>query len=446
VVAVHVDTAGYPIPIRAPLPGYANPSGVPGVGFISPYGRHWTGGARDAARLTRLRAGSRCSTPKHAAHGLNDLSRSTVLGAGGRRRVKRRGTAAAALAVLLVCLTALLAAASAAGAAASPAGDPGERHKHEDTASGTYTPLHQVPPTAQVVTVGTFWVNITAIDFQADTCYLTVYVWFAWRGDTDPTLSLEFANAVEARQLKMTTAFPEPLELQDGSRYQEMRVNGLFYQDYDLRRYPLDTQAIALDLEDGRRAMDEVVFIADRERSGIDAHVNIPGWNIMGLWSQSFAHDYGSTFHNPIAKHEATRFSTLKFTVEIEHNVDYFLWNLLFPLVVVMLTNWLALVLRPNWIDMRTGMPATALLTAVLLQIAYSGDLPELSYLVLMDKIYVMAYGMIIGTLLEVIWGNHRLKQHQLETTHEVRRLDVTSAAVQFTFFWAVIAYLIFSR
>jgi hypothetical protein len=369
-----------------------------------------------------------------------------VLGEGGGRRVKRRGTAAAVLVVLLVCVTALLASVNAAGAATSPATDPGTRHKHKDTANGIYTPLHQVPSTAQVVTVGTYWVNITGIDFQADTCYLTVYVWFAWRGDTDPTLSLEFANAVEAKQLKMTTAFPEPLVLSDGSRYQEMRVNGLFYQDYDLRRYPLDTQEIALVLEDGRRALDEVVFIADRERSGIDAHVTIPGWNIMGLWSQSFAHDYGSTFHNPTAQSEATRFATLKFTVEIEHNVDYFLWNLLFPLAVVMLTNWLALVLRPNWIDMRTGMPATALLTAVLLQIAYSGDLPELSYLVLMDKIYVMAYAMIIGTLLQVIWGNHRLKQHQLESTHEVRRLDVSSAAIQFAFFWAVIVYLVLVR
>lgn len=358
----------------------------------------------------------------------------------------RRVAAAAVLAVLLVCLTALLAAASAAGAATSPAADPGLRHKHEDTTSGTYTPLHQIPATAQVVTVGTYWVNITAIDFQADTCYLTVYVWFAWRGDTDPILSVEFANAVEAKQLKTTLAFPEPLVLPDGSRYQEMRVNGLFYQDYDLRRFPLDTQEIALDLEDGRRPLEEVVFIADRERSAIDAHITIPGWNILGLWSQSFAHDYGSTFHNPTAGPEATRFSTLEFTVEIEHNIDYFLWNLLFPLVVVMLTNWLALVLRPNWIDMRTGMPATALLTAVLLQIAYSGDLPELSYLVLMDKIYVMAYAMIIGTLLQVIWGNHRLKQHQLELTHEVRRLDLTSAAVQFAFFWAVIVYLILAR
>lgn len=45
VVAVHVDTSGYsfPIAIQAPLAGYADPAGVPGVSFISPDGKRWTG-------------------------------------------------------------------------------------------------------------------------------------------------------------------------------------------------------------------------------------------------------------------------------------------------------------------------------------------------------------------------------------------------------------------
>ena len=199
-----------------------------------------------------------------------------------------------ALAIVALCLVMSLGASPAAHAQAASLGAP---HTHSDLVSGKYLPMDKVPATAEVVTVGAFMVNIYGIDFQSNTCFITAYVWFIWRGHADPTATLEFANAVEDWQLKTTKSFVMPTTLPDGSKYQEMRVNGLFYQDYDLRRYPLDTQAIALDLEDGRRAMDEVVFIADRERSGIDAHVQIPGWNIMGLWSQSFAHDYGSTFH-----------------------------------------------------------------------------------------------------------------------------------------------------
>jgi C1A family cysteine protease len=52
VVAVRVDTAGYsfPIPVQAPLAGYADPAGVPGVSFISPDGKRWTAVERVSPR------------------------------------------------------------------------------------------------------------------------------------------------------------------------------------------------------------------------------------------------------------------------------------------------------------------------------------------------------------------------------------------------------------
>jgi len=346
-------------------------------------------------------------------------------------------------AVLAVCGAALLAACGAARAQASDLGVP---YRHPGAKSGRYTPLTRVPATADVVTIGAYWVNIYGIDFQSDTCYITAYVWLTWTGGADPTLTLEFANAVEDWQLQKTMAYPRPKILPDGSRYQEMRINGLFHQDYDLRRYALDTQHIVLYLEDGTRTLDEAVYLADRDQSGLDNGLAIPGWSVIGLTSQSFVHDYGTDFGDLSAGVDATRFTSLEFVVEIERDVDYFLWKLMFPLVIVLLTNWLALLLRPNWIDLRTGMPATALLTLVFLQVAYSANLPELSYLVLMDKIYVMAYAMIIVTLAQVIWSNHRLKQHQLDVTHEVRRLDVASAVIQFAAFWSVLGYLVAMR
>lgn len=52
VVAVHLDTSGwpFPIPVQAPLAGYAQPHGVPGVSFISPDGRRWTDVAKVSPR------------------------------------------------------------------------------------------------------------------------------------------------------------------------------------------------------------------------------------------------------------------------------------------------------------------------------------------------------------------------------------------------------------
>ena len=362
------------------------------------------------------------------------------------RPERPRRPALVALALAAACLAALVAAPGAAFAQTASARALGVPHRHPTEPSGRYTPLVEVPASADVVTVGTYWVNIYGLDFRSNTCFITLYVWLKWRGEGDPSLSLEFANAVQDWQLKKTRAFTEPKVLPGGQKYQEMRVSGLFYQPYDLREYPLDVQHIDLYLEDNARTMDEVVYLADTESSGLDSSLAIPGWNVEGLTSQSFVHDYQTDFGDPTAGREASDFTSLLYTVTIERDIDYFLWKLLFPLVIVLLTNWLALLLRPNWIDLRTGMPATALLTLVFLQASYSDNLPELSYLVLMDKIYVMAYAMIIFTLLQVIWSNHRLKQHQLEVTHEVRRLDLASAVIQFAVFWSVLGYLVVIR
>lgn len=109
----------------------------------------------------------------------------------------------------------------------------------------------------------------------------------------------------------------------------------------------------------------------------------------------------------------------------------------------MLLTNWLALLLKPNWVDLRTAMPATALLTAVFLQSSYSVNLPDLSYLVLMDKIYVLAYATFIATLALIIWSNQRMKGCEVDDLISVRRVDLIAALVQFVIFTGILIFLI---
>ncbi len=321
---------------------------------------------------------------------------------------------------------------------------PGARFRHAPIKSGKYLPLVEIPGTAQIVKVGIYPVDIYDIDFQSNTCYITAYVWLIWKGKVDPTATLEFANAVEEWGMMSTAAYEEPIELPDGSSYQSMRVNGRFYQPYDLRRFPLDSQYISIYVEDSARSYDQVVFVADRENTGIDAGMVIPGWNVEGFTSQTLIHDYLTNFGDSSVT-SPSKYTSLLYQITIERNVNYFAWKLLFPLVIVLLTNWLALLLRPNWIDLRTAMPATALLTTVFLQESYSSGLPEVSYLVLMDKIYVVAYAMIVATLLMIIWSNYKIRQDaDAASVAAVRRVDVIAAAVQFVVFWVILALLVF--
>jgi hypothetical protein len=49
-------------------------------------------------------------------------------------------------------------------------------------------------------------------------------------------------------------------------------------------------------------------------------------------------------------------------------------------------------------------LPATALLTTVFLQQSYVDQLPQVGYLVLMDKFYVLAYLLLFITLIRIIY------------------------------------------
>ena len=290
-------------------------------------------------------------------------------------------------AALVLCLSALCVAAAASSAATSSAtpasvatgsptaivpADPGALHTIEGGPGARYVPLHEIPATAQVVTVGIYWASIGGLDFQENTSVITAYLWFKWRG-ADPMPSVSFRNAVEDWELTTTLTSEKPRKLPDGSMYQEMRVNGRFYQPFDPGAFPLDQQDVALYLEDVQKPIDEVVFVPDTESSGFDTNMDIPGWTPVNLTAQAFAHDYQTNFGDggPASIGSAS----LVFALHIQRHADSFTWKLLFPLVIVMFTNWLALLLRPNWIDLRTGMPATALLTLVFLQITYSTNL-----------------------------------------------------------------------
>ena len=77
--------------------------------------------------------------------------------------------------------------------------------------------------------------------------------------------------------------------------------------------------------------------------------------------------------------------------------------KMLLPLFIVMLVSIGGLLLHPTHIDSRSSLPIGGLLTAVFLQQSYSGALPDTGYMVLMDKIYLLAYILISVVLLQII-------------------------------------------
>lgn len=76
-------------------------------------------------------------------------------------------------------------------------------------------------------------------------------------------------------------------------------------------------------------------------------------------------------------------------------------------------------------------MTGTALLTTVFMQQGYTSNLPELNYLVLMDKIYVVVYLLIIVSLVQVVIQGALEKVHTKDDFRKAARIDKISVLLQ---------------
>lgn len=307
---------------------------------------------------------------------------------------------------------------------------------------GTYTPVETPPESAQKVTVGFYPISVYQLDMASSTYYLEAYMWMRWTGDIDPTVSVQFSNMVEEWNRERANLLAEPEILADGSSYQIMRVEGRFVQPFSLADYPLDRQNLSIMVQDSNGA-DVVSYVIDTKDSGIGDSLEIPGWKLRGWSSQVYTHAYGTGFGSEA---EPSVYSAAQFSIEISRPLSFFYWKLLHPLFIVLGAALASLLIRPQNLDVRTALPAGALLTAIFLQKSYSDGLPDLGYLILMDKIYLAAYALIALTLVRAITANKASEGADAATEKAIHATDKMLLVPMILAFLATTAIIIVLR
>lgn len=308
---------------------------------------------------------------------------------------------------------------------------------------GTYTVVDTPPASAQQVAVGFYPISVYQLDMASNTYYIDTYMWMRWTGDIDPTGTLEFTNMVEEWGKQQENLLEEPKVLADGSMYQILRVEGRFVQPFSLADFPLDQQKLSIMIEDTTNGADAVSYVIDKDSSGIGDSLQIPGWKMHGWSSQTFAHDYGTTFGET---ETPSAYSAAEFSIDISRPTSFFYWKLLLPLFIVLTAALSALLIRPQDLDVRTALPAGALLTAIFLQKSYSDGLPDLGYLILMDKIYLVVYALIVLTLIRAITSYRASKDADEATEQAIFATDKKLLVLQLGVFIIAAAAIVYLR
>ena len=295
----------------------------------------------------------------------------------------------------------------------------------------------------ETVEIG-FWPTVIyGLDVHSNTYCMTAYVWFIWNGPIDPVETVEFKNNVDSWGLTKDKCQDAPVTLPDGRHYQCLRIEGKFFQPFTLTRFPLENHTLALTIEDNTYPAGNIIYKFDRRDSGVDGGVKIPGWSI-GEWNgEESVHHYPTDFGKSARAERAADYSSVTYKVEVKRPLNYFLLKMLLPLMIVLIANWSALFLHPKELQTRMALTGTALLTAVFLQQAYSSSLPEVNYLVLMDKVYVVAYILIIASLIQEVIQGSIMRRGRVEQGVRALWIDTTSVLIQILIFAASLALII---
>ena len=295
----------------------------------------------------------------------------------------------------------------------------------------TPPPAAEQSSAPEVVEVGVWPTVIYNLDYDSDTYYVTAYVWFIWRGDIDPTETVEFTNNVESWGLTKNKTYPKPITFPDGRHYQSMRIEGRFFNSFSLKRFPLESHTLALKIEDNTYAADKLLYRFDRKHSGLDSGLDITGWSVASWTGAEGNHNYASNLGDETVGSDSSDYSTIDFEIKITRPVHFFIWKMLLPVLIILLACWTALLLNPSELSSRAAMTGTALLTTVFMQQGYTSKLPELNYLVLLDKIYVVVYILILISLAQVVIQGAMDKRHLLDDYRRAKFLDKLSVALQ---------------
>lgn len=277
------------------------------------------------------------------------------------------------------------------------------------------------------VTVGVYVNDIQTLDLKTHSYVVDAYLWFRWKNpDIDPASSFEFINSTESWGHTKTNDFEKPIKLPNGEYYQVVRVQGKFSKKLPLYDYPFDKQKLGIEFEDTTIEAKEFSYVLDKNPITVNPELQIPGFQIGKASINASTRSYPTNFGD-LRDRATDSFSRIQVDIPIERSVLAYTLKLIFPIFCVIFCALLIFFLHPSRVDARVGIGITALLTIVALQMTLNEDLPEIDYLVLMDKVYLAGYLFVIACLALVI---RTARLHDRELCDRAVRIDRRSVLI----------------
>src|SRR5262249_38417777 len=133
---------------------------------------------------------------------------------------------------------------------------------------------------------------------------------------------------------------PVPEPQPDGSKLQTFHVHGRLGHPFPLAKYPFDTHAIVISIEDAKHSIDELVYQIDTKGTAIRPDLAIPGWNLSDVQFQLGLTQFPTTFGDLRATGTDETYSRVDFSVRIDRPLLGIVSKTVIPIALILLITF----------------------------------------------------------------------------------------------------------
>lgn len=258
-----------------------------------------------------------------------------------------------------------------------------ERMNPDVGEGGTKPPLTALPAGANPVRVqaGIYVDRIIDLSVRESRWTVDFYLWFRWKGSgVDPSQNFQIVDGtIESKQ--------KSDEYTSGDEHYVLyRVVGRITKFFDVSRFPRDDHVLTISIESPASERGHLLFVADKESSGVSSRVRIPGYSIYQRAVLEKPHAYRSTHGNPRlgAGTEKVQ-SQLRMGVWIKRQGSGFYLKLFVALFAAVGVAMLAFFIKPTEVDPRFGLGVGALGAVIVNTYVTSSLVPDTGVMTLAD-------------------------------------------------------------
>ncbi|MEM7191583.1 MAG: hypothetical protein AAF405_01735 [Pseudomonadota bacterium] len=286
-------------------------------------------------------------------------------------------------------------------------------------------------PGPEEVIVGAYINDIQQLDFKTNNYVIDLYVWFRWKSpDIDPSKTMEFMNRFASDDNLREALTEEPDELPGGGRYSIIRYQGLFSTKFQLATFPFDTQQLTVIMEDTLAGAGDQIYVPDGKTPVIvDPVITLPGFTVGTPTMDITTNTYPTNFGDPTVP-DAEPYSRIVVSIPVKRPVVAMSIKTFIPIMLIVVCALLVYFVRPGYVEGRIGLGITALLTLVAIQLTATSSLPDVDYLMMLDKIFLLAYFFIIVALARVVATSWQSESNEYAIKQQDRRWALATLGV----------------